>query len=859
MSGQSKEMKLAIKIAGKVDSSLKSGLSSVKSGIKGIAKIAATACTAAATAVAGLGVAAINVGKEFESSMSQVAATMGLDKTSKEGQDAMATLEKAAKDMGATTAFSASEAAEGLNYLALAGYTAQQASDALPYTLKLAGAGAMELADSSDMVTDAMSALKLTSEDAEVQLKNLDMFSNQLAKSASTTNTSVAQLGEAILTVGGTAANMAGGTAELNAALGVLANNGIKGAEGGTALRNMILSLSAPTDKAAGELKKLGVSVYDAQGNMRSINDIFVDMQKGMKGMSQEQIDSVFASIFNKRDLKSARAMMASCGDSFEELEKTISNSAGACDKMYETQLDNLEGDISIFKSALEGLGIEVYQNIGGGVRDAVQLGTECLNDLNTAFQEGGLSGLIGAVGGVLSKLVDYIADVGPKLVDAAINLIGSFVEGLRGSSDKIADSGMSIVKKLIDGIMQIGPEIIFLFVDLFISATSALAAELPGMITSIISGYDTLYSGLIDMLPALLDVGMQLLQALVEGIVQAIPQLSTSASSLISQLCTFINENLPAFLQVAISLVSELIYGIMQALPQFVQSGMQIINTLVACILQNLPIIISAGVQLIYAIVNGLLNNLDQLIAAALTLVSELVAGLLQNLPMLISCAINLIIALAGGLVQAIPQLIAVIPQLIFAIINGFAETDWASIGNDIIQGIINGFLGMWDSLKETATNIWNSIKSIFSRKVETNVSVNSSVSGAAHAAGGVFTKPTLLQSVNNANHLVGEAGPEAILPLNSLWSNMSTMFDPAFANVNSKLATLANSIGGSGKSGPDNNNLGGDGSIVFSPTIIIQGNADKGEIEKATKMSFEEFKKLYKQMKKEEERVRF
>ena len=240
-----KEMKLAIKIAGKVDSSLKSGLKSVHSGIRGIAKIAASACAAAATAVAGLGAAAIKVGKEYESSMSQVAATMAIDKTTEEGKRAYETLSNAAKEMGATTAFTASEAAEGLNYLALAGYSADEAATALPYTLKLAGAGAMELADASDMVTDAMSALNL-----EANEDNLAAFSDQLAKSASTTNTSVAQLGEAILTVGGTAANLKGGTAELNAALGILANNGIKGAEGGTALRNMLLSLEAPTDKA---------------------------------------------------------------------------------------------------------------------------------------------------------------------------------------------------------------------------------------------------------------------------------------------------------------------------------------------------------------------------------------------------------------------------------------------------------------------------------------------------------------------------------------------------------------------------------------------------------------------------------
>lgn len=853
MSSKSKEMKLAIKIAGKVDSSLKSALSSAKGGIKGIAKVAATACTAATTAVAGLATAAVNVGKEFESSMSQVYATMGIDKASTEGQQAMETLEAAAKEMGATTAFSASEAAEGLNYLALAGYSADEAATALPYTLKLAGAGAMELADASDMVTDAMSALNL-----EATEQNLSAFSDQLAKSATETNTSVSQLGEAILTVGGTAANLAGGTAELNTALGILATSGIKGAEGGTHLRNMLLSLQSPTDEAAKQLDKLGVSVYDAQGNMRSINDIFVDLQNGMKGMTQEEQDSVFAAIFNKRDLASARAMMSSCGDTFEELEKTIADSAGACDQMYSTQLDNLEGDISIFKSALAGLGIEISQNIGGGVRDAVQLGTECLNDLNEAFQEGGLSGMIGAVGGVLSKLVDYIADIGPGLVDAAINLIDSFVTGLRSSSDKIADSVMTIISKLIDGITNIGPEINFLICDLLISAISSLSAELPGLVTTLISGINTLYSGLIGMLPDLLEVGIELLSAIVEGIIQAIPQLATTASALISQLCSFVNTNLPAFLQVAISLVSELIYGIMQALPQLIQSGMQIINTLVSCILQNLPIILSAGIELLYAIINGLMNNLDQLMAAAITLIMELVAGLLQNLPMLISCAIELIVALAAGLIQAIPQLLAAIPQLVTAIVNGFAETDWASIGKDIIQGIIDGFLGMWNSLKETATNIRNSIKSIFSKKVETNVSVKSSAKGAAHAAGGIFTKPTVLQSVNNANHLVGEAGPEAILPLNSLWSNMSTMLDPQFANVNAKLSTLAESVvdrnGSGGNSDIDNSDV-----INYSPTIIIQGNADKDDVEKATKMSFEEFKKLYRQMKKEEQRVRF
>lgn len=189
--------------------------------------------TAAVTAMGG---ASIQTAANFESSMSQVQATMGVTKesmTTLDGQsvNTMDALSKLAQEMGASTAFSATECAEALNYLALAGYDTQQMADTLPTVLNLAAAGGIDLASASDMVTDAMSALGMEVSDADVMV-------DQMAKTASTTNTSVAQLGEGILTIGATAKSVKGGTAELNTALGILANNGIKGAEGGTHLRN---------------------------------------------------------------------------------------------------------------------------------------------------------------------------------------------------------------------------------------------------------------------------------------------------------------------------------------------------------------------------------------------------------------------------------------------------------------------------------------------------------------------------------------------------------------------------------------------------------------------------------------------
>lgn len=185
-------------------------------------KKAGAAATAAFSVAMG---AAVKVGMDFESGMSQVAATMGITTTEiASGSKEFEALSQAAKNAGATTQFSATQASEALNYLALAGYDAEKSITALPTVLNLAAAGGIDLGYASDMVTDSMSALGL-------ETNQLEGFIDQLAKTSQKSNTNIAQLGEGILTVGGTAKDLAGGTVELNTALGILADNGVKGAE----------------------------------------------------------------------------------------------------------------------------------------------------------------------------------------------------------------------------------------------------------------------------------------------------------------------------------------------------------------------------------------------------------------------------------------------------------------------------------------------------------------------------------------------------------------------------------------------------------------------------------------------------
>lgn len=360
-----------------------------------IAKKAFVALTAAIT-VAFSG--ALKVGSDFESSMSQVAATMGTTVSS------ISELTDIAKEMGATTKFSTTQAAEALNYLALAGYDAEKQIKALPTVLNLAAAGGMDLAYAADMVTDSMSALGLST-------SQLVTFSDQMAKAAQKSNTSVAQLGEAILQIGGTAKILAGGTTELNTALGILADNGIKAAEGGTALRQILLNLTAPVDSAREYMQQIGLSAFDAAGNMRPLNQTFAQLAEILKDATDAERQEALSKIFDARQLKSAEALLANYGERWNELSAEIEKSAGAAANMAETMNDNLKGSITIMQSALEGLGVTVYESLEAPMKTAVKSATKEIDRLNTSIKSGGLNSSVQKLSEAFAGFVKSAAD----------------------------------------------------------------------------------------------------------------------------------------------------------------------------------------------------------------------------------------------------------------------------------------------------------------------------------------------------------------------------------------------------------------------------------------------------------------
>lgn len=375
------------------DKAYTSGLQNASNTFQGVGKkVAGLAATYFGTkAIVNFAKETVNAGRQFDASMSQVAATMGysVEEINKEGSEAQQTFQKLrdfAQEMGSTTAFSASQSAEALNYMALAGYDADTSMKMLPTVLNLAAAGGMELATASDMVTDAQSALGLTIDETTTMV-------DQMAKASSKSNTSVSQLGEAFLKIGATAANMKGGTQELATVLGVLADNGIKGAEGGTHLRNIMLSLQTAASDGAVDFGDFSVQLYEADGSMRNMVDVIKDMQNGMGDMTQASKDAIISGMFNKADLASVNALLATSGDRFDELYESIGDCTGAAEDMANVQLDNLEGDVTLFKSALEGLQIALSDKVTPVLRGFVKFGSDGLSKLTGLLKgEGNLT-----------------------------------------------------------------------------------------------------------------------------------------------------------------------------------------------------------------------------------------------------------------------------------------------------------------------------------------------------------------------------------------------------------------------------------------------------------------------------------
>ena len=372
--------------------------------------------------LAGIGVAATTTAAKFESAMSEVQAISGAT-----GEDFEA-LEAKAQEMGAKTKFSASESAAALKYMAMAGWDTEAMLNGINGVMQLAAASGEDLATTSDIVTDAMTAFGMSADQST-------RFADVLAQTANKSNTSVALMGETFKYVAPVAGALGYNIEDTSVAIGLMANSGIKGSMAGTSLKNMLTNLAKPTDQVQGYMDALNISMVDQAGNVKPLNKLLLEMRDSFSQLTDAEKAEYAAGIAGKQGMSGLLAIVNSSDEDFNKLTEAINNSSGAAENVAETMQDNLGGQLTILKSTLEGIAISFGNIILPAVKKLASWLQELLNKINN---------LTDAQKETIVKIAAVVAAIGPALmiVGKLLTTVGKLPATL-----KAVKSGFLVVK----------------------------------------------------------------------------------------------------------------------------------------------------------------------------------------------------------------------------------------------------------------------------------------------------------------------------------------------------------------------------------------------------------------------------
>nr|DAW03919.1 MAG TPA: minor tail protein [Caudoviricetes sp.] len=587
--------------------------------------------------------AVLDIGMNFESGMSKVQTISGAS-----GEDLAALTDKA-KEMGAKTKFSATESAEAMQYMAMAGWKTGDMLNGIEGIMNLAAASGEDLATTSDIVTDALTAFGLSAQDST-------HFADVLAQASSNANTNVGMMGETFKYVAPVAGAMGYSAEDVATAVGLMANSGIKASQAGTSLRSILTRMAKPTKEVQTAMDQLGVSITDSDGNMKSLHEIMDELRTGFSGLSGAEKTNMAATLGGTEAMSGLLAIVNASDGDYQKLTDSINNCSGAAESMAETMQNNLEGQLTIFRSAREALAQEIYESIQEPLKNLTKVGIEAVSNLTQGFSEGGVMGMIDAAGQMASAFAENL----PSIIEQGLPLIEGFTENLRSNAGKLVDGGIDLMLKLAQGLMDGLP---------------SMLQHVPQIVINI--------AGIInDNAPKLLMAGVELIGILAKGLIQAIPDLIAALPQIIQAIAATIQ----AFNWLALgsNIITLLKNGITSMVGAVQSAGTGIFNAVKGAI-QNLPqTLLSIGKNGGTGILNGLKGMVGSIKGAATSILTGIVSAL-TSLP-------SKLLGLAKNGAQSI--------------VKGFTGQSWGNIGKNIITGITAGITGSVGKLAEAAKN---------------------------------------------------------------------------------------------------------------------------------------------------------
>ena len=652
----------------------------------------------ATVAVAGLGTAAVKTAADFDSQMSKVSAISGAT-----GDD-LDKLREKAREMGAKTKFSASEAGAAFEYMAMAGWKTEDMLGGIEGIMSLAAASGEDLATTSDIVTDALTAFGLTAKDS-------GHFADVLAAASSNANTNVSMMGETFKYAAPIAGALGFSVEDTAEAIGLMANAGIKGSQAGTSLRTIMNNLAGEVKICGDAIGTVTIQTTNADGSMRELSDILADCRAAFSQLSESEQAAAAEALVGKNAMSGFLALMNAGEGDINKLSSAIENCDGVSQKMADTMQDNLEGQLTILKSQLQELAISFGEILMPVVRDFVS-GLQKLVDWFNGLSDGTkklittLALLVAAIGPVLIVVGKVMSAVGTIMTWAP--KIAGAVSTVMSWGPKIA-SAIGVVKGALSSLWAV------LMANPIVLIIAAIAALVAGFVYlwNHSEAFRNFWINLWENIKSAVTVAVEAVKTFLENAWNAISTTATTVWTAISQFFSGIWEGIKNIVTTVTTAISTAITTAWNAIYEFFEPLLSALQYLFETIWQAIQILIGMALDAISAKVQEIWNGIVAFLMPILEGIRSFFQTIWTAISTTVSNALNAIRTVVTNVWNAIKGFIS-------SVLNAISSTV-SSVWNNIKSSVTS----IMNALKSSVVSIWNSMKSAISGVINQIVSV--------------------------------------------------------------------------------------------------------------------------------------
>lgn len=664
-------------LAGVKDDSTSFG-SKLGKGLATVGKVGAAAAGAVGAAATAFGVASVKTGMEFDASMSQIAATLGMttsdiqDNVNGAG-DTFQALRDKAKQMGAETNFTATQAAEGLNILAMSGYDANQSIGMIEDVLHLAAAGSMDMGQAASYVSGTMKGFNDSTKDS-------GYYADLMAKGATLANTNVQQLGEAMQNGAAGAAAYGQSADSMTLSLLRLAEQGRVGSAAGTSLARAMQDIYTPTDQAKAALDELGVATYDSSGKARDFNTIVNELDTALSGYTEEQKNAYKQTIFGQIGLDAFNKMTVTGTEKQKEWKAALasaSDGVGEASKQYSTMTDNLQGDMAIWGSAVDGLKIALSDHLSPAIRDVVQQATEWISKLTEWVSSAEGAQTISTVLGAVMDALNFIIQGGVAIVQALYQGYQTYFPQIQA----IVQTCFDFIVSLWNNVLQ----------PLFTGIIDFLAGVFTGNWSLAWEGLKSILEGVWNSITMLIDTALNLLAGLIRTAWEGIKQHASDAWNGIKQTIMGVWDAITS----AVSGAALAVWGV-------VSGAWNTIWSTTTGVWNSIKGTISAVWSGITGAISSAISTVRGVVSSGWTAIKGVVTGIMSGIKTTITNAWNNVKTTVSGAITRVRTTIS----------NGMRGAYTTVTG--ILGNIRSRFTSIFNSVKTTVQNAINRVKSI-------------------------------------------------------------------------------------------------------------------------------------------------